>query len=100
MIREVDSYRQLTEQDYGPWLDAAEIWVEGARVFLKIEGGYSRPYDEAWYELSAKPDLKLETHYQDYDGLWASPTEDQSKTLAEELGVEVRQTSRPENVRD
>jgi len=64
-MNKLDTHERLSIQDYGPWLDRvtlyeqAEPLVAGTRYFLHVEGGYSKPYENEWYELSKKPAKKL-----------------------------------------
>ena len=59
MLTKLDSHEQLSEQDYGPWLDRVTLYEKNGKFFLQEQFGYDKPYDENWYELAAKPDKPL-----------------------------------------
>ncbi len=95
-----DEQRRTSEQDFGPWLDAATLFeTDDGQVLLKVESGYSKPYEVAWYSLSEKPKEALQ-----FTGgatlhlgtLWANHSEDDSSFWEEVLEVVVHKVERPE----
>ena len=64
-----DQYEQLTEQDYGHWIDRATLYNEDGELTLQIEAGYSKPYDQAWYELLEEPAQSLEATFSSWENL-------------------------------
>lgn len=88
-MKKLDEHRATSEQDYGPWLDAATLFEsEDGRLLLLVEGGYQAPYDSRWYELASRPAALSELLGE--EGGWADPSRDQSDDLVYWLGVQVR----------
>lgn len=88
-MKKLEEFSSLTEEDYGPFKSAATLYEGPDETFyLKVECGYSRPYDTAWYELSERPpEGSLEVEDADY--AWADASSDQSEDFEERLGVSV-----------
>jgi hypothetical protein len=95
-MTELDKWVNLSEQDYGPWLDAATLFeTDDGQLLLQVEGGYGKPYDTAWYSLAERPDKPLDELLKDYE-LWANPTSDQSEQILDDLGVVAHLVERPD----
>jgi len=89
-----DSHELLTKQDYGPWLDSLDLYEIDGKFYLQEKFGYSKPYDECWYELSAKPSVTLTAVFGLYDdGLFCGAGD--PKVFEEELGVSLTSCEDP-----
>lgn len=70
-LNKLEMVSKLSHQDYGPWCDQATLYQDGTgKLILFVEGGYSKPYEEEWYELSGKPSSPLEELLGDSE-LWS-----------------------------
>jgi hypothetical protein len=76
-----DEHRETREEDYGPWFERATVYEHEGQHWLHVEAGYQKPYDEAFYRLSDKPQT-------DVKRLLLDPTSDCSKDYSDELCVE------------
>ena len=94
MRRPYDSHELLTEQDYGPWLDSLDLYEIDGKFYLQERSGYSKPYDEFWYELSAKPSVTLAAAFGLYDaGLFCGAGD--AHAFEGELGVSLTSCEDP-----
>lgn len=97
MLRQLDTFQALSEQDYGPWLDRVTLYEneEDGKLYLQEEYGYSKPYDRNWYELAGKPAGSLSELLGGCEG-FCGAGKDQWEV---NLGVAVSPTSRVRNGR-
>lgn len=82
----LDEHRQTSEQDYGPWLDAATLYdtsVDGGEFLLKVESGYSKPYEVEWYKLGARPGKPLSDLI--HGELWGGAVPEETAALLSDM---------------
>ncbi len=95
-MKKLDEYRNLSEQDYGGFLEVATLWqhVEhDGTLFLEVSAGYGQDThnDGVFYIVDDLPLKTLEEAFKDSGDCYFDPSRDQSKDFAEDLGTGVRQ---------
>ncbi len=89
----LSTYQQLSEQDYGPWLDRVSLFEINGQFYLQEEYGYSRPYSSGWYLLDGPPRRTLEEAFGEHSGLWTGHGD--TGEFEHELGVGVTRCADP-----
>ncbi len=92
------SVHQLSDQDYGAFVQEATLFEVGGVFFLEVSAGYQVADTSQWYKLEGEP-----TKWPEDDGeLWADPHTDQSERnthgcsdLSDTFGVHGEQTTNP-----
>ncbi len=92
MLKKLDTFQALSEQDYGPWLDRVTLYEdqETGKLYLEEQFGYSKPYDRNWYEVGGKPTQPLAELFGGLEGFCGHGVKDE---LEANLGQSLTKTS-------